>query len=430
MHVLSWFDNRTLIFCDFLLAAAFSIVFFGMKKTYPNLRGINTIAISFLLGVPGTFLLASRGSIPYILSVIVANSFVLASFVFLYRGILRFLGSRRTIVVPVVASIVSITVLVYFTLIQDNAVPRIVAISITVGLVRGLIAIELFRKSPTFPTPKLMRLFAACMAFFAAITVNCSIITILHGAPTNPLQTTAIGTTTLLIGLVSVCATGLFIMILASSDLIERSKDESQKDSLSGALNRRGIEAKLAAELKRLHHGNHKLSIALIDVDYFKAINDIQGHAAGDAALRVVSEAISTHLRGRDYLGRYGGDEFLLILPQTPCTVALAVTERLNQAVHNLSISTGTQPLTLSIGITEAFPSDDTVSILARADKALYKAKSDGRNCRRVVTLETEDPRHVYRALGLSLKHPVDDAQPSTSHTTVNSPATRPMASS
>jgi diguanylate cyclase (GGDEF)-like protein len=430
MNVLSWFDNRTLIFCDFLLAAAFALVFFGMKKTYPNLRGINTIAISFLLGVPGTFLLAARGSIPYFLSVIVANSFVLASFVFLYRGILRFLGSRRTIAVPVVASVISIAVLVYFTLIQDKAVPRIVAISVAVGLVRGLIAIELFRKSPSFPTPKLMRLFAACMAFFAAITVNCGIVTILHGGPINPLQNTVISTATLLIGLVSICATGLFILILASSDLIERSKDESQKDSLSGAFNRRGIEAKLAAELKRLHHGNHKLSIALIDVDYFKAINDIQGHAAGDAALRIVSEGLSTHLRGRDYLGRYGGDEFLLILPQTPCTVALAVTERLNQAVHHLSLSAGTQPITLSIGITEAFPSDDTVSILARADKALYKAKSDGRNCRRVVTLETEDSRHVYRALGLALKHPVAEPQPAPARSNVNSPATRPIASS
>jgi diguanylate cyclase (GGDEF)-like protein len=430
MYVLSWFDNRTLIFCDFMLAAAFSIVFFGMKKKYPNLRGINTIAISFLLGVPGTFLLASRGSIPYFFSVIVANSFVLASFVFLYRGILRFLGSRRTIIVPVIASFAAIAVLFYFTQFQDRVVPRIVAISVTVGLVRGLIAIELFRKSPGFPSPKLMRVFAASMAFFAAVTVNCGIVTILHGAPINPFQTSAISTATLLIGLVSVCATGLFILILASSDLIERSKDESQKDSLSGAFNRRGIEAKLAAELKRLNHGNQKLSIALIDVDYFKAINDIQGHAAGDAALRVVSEAISNHLRGRDYLGRYGGDEFLLILPQTPCTVALAVTERLNQAVHDMSISTGAQPLTLSIGITEAFPSDDTVSILARADKALYKAKSDGRNCRRVVTMETEDPRHVYRALGLSLKHPVVESMPAISHSSVNAPATRPVASS
>jgi len=430
MNILSWFDNRTLIFCDFLLAAAFAAAFFGMKKSYPNLRGINSIAISFLLGVPGTFLLGSRGSIPYFLSLVVANCFILASFVYLYRGILRFLGSRKTIIIPSIISSMCIAVLFYYTEVQDRIAPRIVAVSLAIGLVRGLIAIELFRKSPSFPNPKLMRLFAASMTFFAAVSVNYGIVTVLHHeAPSSgPLASNAAGTVTLTIGLVSVCATGLFVLVLASSDLIARSRDESQKDSLSGAFNRRGIEAKLDGELMRLQRGNHKLSIALIDVDYFKAINDILGHAAGDAALRDVADAISGHLRDRDFLGRYGGDEFLLILPQTPCSTALAITERLSQAVRNLSLSSGSQPLTLSIGITEALPSDDTVSILARADKALYKAKSDGRNCRRVVNLETEDPRHVYRALGVVLKHPVVEGQPSTACNPGRPAAPRPVA--
>ena len=103
-----------------------------------------------------------------------------------------------------------------------------------------------------------------------------------------------------------------------------------------------------------------------------------------------MAETISTHLRGRDYLGRYGGDEFLLILPQTPSNIALGVTERLCQAVSNLSMVTGSIPLTLSIGITEAVLEDDAVTLIARADKALYQAKSDGRNCRRVVTATSE----------------------------------------
>jgi diguanylate cyclase (GGDEF)-like protein len=393
MFVLSWFDNRTLIFCDFLLASAFALVFFGMKRAYPNLRGINTIGISFLLGVPGALLLALRGSVPYFVSVLLANSFVLASFVFLYRGILRFLGSRRSILLPCAASYFSLAVLFYFTLVQDKIVPRIVAVSVTIGLVRGLIALELFRKSPAFPSPMIMRLFAASMTFFAAISVCCGVVTVLHGAPSHLLESNAMGTATLVLGVVSVCATGLFIIVLACNFLIAHSRDESQKDSLSGAFNRRGIEAKLAAELKRMQNGKNKFSIALIDVDYFKAINDIQGHAAGDAALREVAHAISAHLRGRDYLGRYGGDEFLLILPQTSCNVALSVTERLNQAVINLNLFNGTQPLTLSIGLTEATPDDNLVTLIARADKAMYQAKSDGRNCRRVVAAESEEEK-------------------------------------
>src|ERR1035438_5457836 len=94
MYVLSWFDNRTLIACDFIVALAFAVVFFSMKRSYPNLRGINTIAISFLLGVPGAFLIAARGSVPHFDSVTIANCFVFGSFIFLYRGILRFSPSR------------------------------------------------------------------------------------------------------------------------------------------------------------------------------------------------------------------------------------------------------------------------------------------------------------------------------------------------
>src|ERR1019366_3761760 len=410
MYVLSWFDNRTLIACDFMLALAFAVVFFFMKRSYPNLRGINTIAISFLLGVPGTILLASRGAIPNFISVTVANCFVFGSFIFLYRGLLRFIGSRRTAVVPILASCVALAVLFYYSQIQDKIVPRIVALSLTVGLVRGLIALELFRKSPTFTSPRTMRAFAACMSFFAAVTVNCGIMTILHGATSNVLQSGPIGTATLLLGVVSLFVTGLFILVLSSGELIATSRDESQKDSLSGAFNRRGIEVKLAAELKQIQYGKQKLSVALIDVDYFKSINDIQGHAAGDAALRDVAETISTHLRGRDYLGRYGGDEFLLILPQTPCSVALGVAERLNQAITSLSQATGSMPLTLSIGLTEAVADDDAVTLIARADKALYQAKSDGRNCQRMVTASCDPARSGAPALGAMIIPPVESS--------------------
>ena len=390
MHVLEWFDNRTLIACDFIVSFAFALVFFAMKRSYPALRGINTIAFSFLLGVPATLLLSSRGSVPYFVSVTVANCFLFGSFVFLYRGILRFIGSRRTALVPIFVSCLALGVLFYFSSIQENIAPRIVAISLTIGIVRGLIALELFRKSPTFTSPTTMRIFAACMAMFAAVSVNCGIITLLYGAPEHLLESNPVGTATLLLGVIFLLVVGLFTLVLSSGEMIARSRDESLKDVLSGVLNRRGIEMKLAQELKHVQRGRHKLSVALIDVDYFKSINDIQGHAAGDAALRDVAETISTHLRGRDHLGRYGGDEFLLVLPNTPVGVALGVTERLNQAVSQRTQTGNNMPLTLSIGLTEAVLDDNAVTLIARADKALYQAKADGRNCRRVATADRE----------------------------------------
>jgi len=413
MYVFSWLDNRTLIACDFMLAIAFAIVFFGMKRTYPNLQGINTIAISFLLCIPGTYLIASRGSIPYFLSVSIANCLIFGSFVFLYRGILRFIGSRRSASIPILVSCVALAILFYYSQIQDRIVPRIVAISLTVGIIRGLIALELFRKSPTFTSPKAMRLFAAAMSLFAAATVNCGIVTLLHGAPTPTrlLESDAVGSATLLVSLVSLLVTGLFILLLSSSELIAASRDESQKDSLSGTFNRRGIEVKLAAELKLIGRNHQRLSVALIDVDYFKLINDVQGHAAGDAALRDVAGIITTHLRGRDLLGRYGGDEFLLVLPDTPCHVAVKIVDRLSQAVAARSLFAGAKPLTLSIGLTEAIADDDSVTLIERADRALYQAKSDGRDCRRVAATETPDPNKVYRAMGLSQRQSKGEAR-------------------
>ncbi|HKO20546.1 MAG TPA: GGDEF domain-containing protein [Acidobacteriaceae bacterium] len=396
MHVFATLDGQTLLACDFILSVAFSVVFFAMKRTYPALRGIKTIAISFLLGIPGAFLLASWGRMPRVLTITVAYCFMFASFVFLYRGILRFIGSRRTIALPVTISLISAAVLFYSSQLQENLTVRILAISLTIAMVRGLIALELLRKSPSFNSATTMRLFAASMAFFAAASVECGISAILSGGGHTGLEVKSFSAMLLFLGLVSICVTGLFVLTLSSGELIARSRDESLKDSLSGAFNRRGIEAKLDSELQHVQRNRHRLSVALIDVDYFKAINDIQGHAAGDAALRDVADAISSHLRGRDYLGRYGGDEFLLILPNTPCSIALAVTERLNRAVTNLHLTAGTAPLTLSIGITEAVPHDDSASLLARADKALYQAKSDGRNCRRVFT-DAEDKQPTLR---------------------------------
>jgi diguanylate cyclase (GGDEF)-like protein len=391
MQVLPWFDNRTLITCDLLLATIFAIVFISTQRVYPHLRGVRSIATGFLLGIPGAALLAFRGNIPYFLSVVVGSGCVLGSFLALYRGILRFLESRRLLTVPWAASVVTMAVIYYFSQVQQDIVPRIVMITMTIGLIRALTAMALLDRAASFPNPKTMQLFGWTMAFFAAVNVICGLATIAHGVPPGPLSSTLEGTVTLVLGMVSNCTTGLFVLILYSSELIARGREESQKDELSGAFNRRGIEAKLAAELKQFSRGKQKLSVALIDVDHFKSINDGQGHAAGDAALREVAELITSRLRGRDYLGRYGGDEFLLILPGTAASIAMVIAERLSTAVNGLRFGVSGR-LTLSMGVTEAFLGDDRERLIARADKALYRAKSDGRNCRRLVLPQPPAP--------------------------------------
>jgi diguanylate cyclase (GGDEF)-like protein len=403
MSILSWFDNRTLIACQCLLATLFTVVFFGMRRLYPTLRGVNSIAFSFLFGIPATILLAGRGNIPLFVSVMVANTFTLAAFIFFYRGILQSLNSRYTLYLPLAMAVISLAILFYYSQVHENIVPRIIALSISIGMIRALIAVELFRKASASINATIMRLFAVSMSFFAAASFNRGIMTYLHGAPRNYLQSNLIQTSTLLIGIASICLTGLFFLVLSSSELISNSRNESQQDALSGALNRRGIEAKLAAELNRVSRSGQKLSIALIDLDHFKSINDTYGHAAGDTALRQVSQTISERLRTYDSLGRFGGDEFLLILPQTPCDDALIVTSRLSHAVNSLTFANMPKTITLSIGLTQACNDDDATTLLARADKALYLAKNDGRNCRRTVLLESTSPETATISSNLPL---------------------------
>ena len=173
-----------------------------------------------------------------------------------------------------------------------------------------------------------------------------------YGVPPNPAQRAFLQTISILLSVSFAFLIGLSFLLMLCSELLTLVKDESERDLLCGVLNRRGIEQKLDVALKRTGRGQN-LSIALIDIDHFKAINDYAGHAAGDTALRDVVAAISRRLHPHDLLGRFGGDEFLLILPHTSSPEALAICSRIEQSVRELSIPGGGLPLTISIGLTQ-----------------------------------------------------------------------------
>jgi diguanylate cyclase (GGDEF)-like protein len=393
MAILSWFDNRTLLACQFILAIVFAIVFFGMSRAYPAIRGIRSISYCTLLAVPGTLLLFSRElSVPLLVSVIAGNLFVLSSNLFMYDAVVRFTGGRR--LTPYLWSVVfaPLGILYFYCQVHPNIVPRIIVVAIASCIIQSLTAYELLGKSVRFSSKITMRIFGLFLSFKVLVGLDRALMTALYGAPQNYMQHDTVQTLTLAVNVVYVCVVTLCFLFMASHELLTRSRDESQHDALSGAFNRRGIEAKLDAELKRVERSGQNLSIALIDLDHFKSINDTYGHAAGDTALRQVSQAIAERLRAYDSLGRFGGDEFLLILPQTPCNDALIVTSRLSHAVNSLTFANMPKTITLSIGLTQACNDDDATTLLARADKALYLAKNEGRNCRRIVLPEPTNP--------------------------------------
>ncbi len=155
-------------------------------------------------------------------------------------------------------------------------------------------------------------------------------------------------------------------------------------DALTGVYNRRRLFELAAAEVERSERYGHPLSVALLDVDHFKRLNDRYGHAAGDEALRELVRIVSTVLRKVDVLARYGGEEFVILFPETDQAGALRVAERVRAAVAEQSGARGAPPLTVSVGLTQRRAGESVDPIFRRADAALYEAKDGGRNAVRV----------------------------------------------
>ncbi|WP_428605397.1 diguanylate cyclase [Sedimenticola sp.] len=171
---------------------------------------------------------------------------------------------------------------------------------------------------------------------------------------------------------------------------LKRSAAEGQEykrlasiDSLTGVINRREFMKRAKMEVARLLRHQGDLTVLLLDVDYFKQVNDTYGHPAGDRVLKFVSQSIVSALREEDILGRIGGEEFAALLPATDQTSAGATAERIRTAIENLRIQVGEDEIkvTISIGISQLVPGENAIEpAMERADRALYRAKDQGRN--------------------------------------------------
>ncbi len=160
-------------------------------------------------------------------------------------------------------------------------------------------------------------------------------------------------------------------------------------DALTGFNNRRQLEERIKQEVSSAKRQKRNLCAIMTDIDFFKSVNDTYGHATGDLVLKTVSHVIKLQLRDYDIAGRYGGEEFSIILPYTRILEAKMVAERLRKAVENTKIDISKVnnetndkniSVTISLGIAEYENGDDEHTILQKADKALYKAKEGGRN--------------------------------------------------
>jgi len=169
--------------------------------------------------------------------------------------------------------------------------------------------------------------------------------------------------------------------------VLEKQRFKALHDPLTELPNREYYNERVAYEYHRWERYGRSLTLAVFDIDHFKKINDSHGHQAGDRVLRVIGRSVAKRLREVDFFCRFGGEEFVAVMPETSLADALPVLDTIRSAIANASFNYKDQPISisLSIGVTEFKKGDDVETAFARADEALYAAKFSGRNCVRSI---------------------------------------------
>jgi len=179
-----------------------------------------------------------------------------------------------------------------------------------------------------------------------------------------------------------------------TKEMLAAERYRATHDALTGLPNREAYNERAFHELGRFQRYGHKLTMSVCDIDHFKAINDNYGHQAGDKVLKLIAKVILARLRKIDFVGRYGGEEFVILLPETSAAQAKKVLDKIRTTIGRAAFRFKDSPVSINVsfGITGFVAEDSVESAFARADKALYQAKSEGRN--RCVVVEPDgDPQ-------------------------------------
>ena len=182
-------------------------------------------------------------------------------------------------------------------------------------------------------------------------------------------------------------AAALLAVSVKNAQLFREVKENSVRDALTGCFTRGHALDVIDAELRRARRSQTPVSMIMFDLDHFKEVNDRHGHLCGDAVLSAVGKRMKEVLRGSDLKCRYGGEEFLVLLPETPLHGARRVAATLRKDIADRPVPWSGEALTVtaSFGLAQTLPGEVNVqAVIARADQALYRAKDDGRNCVRI----------------------------------------------
>lgn len=370
-------DLRSVILMSGLLGVMLSVVMLFLRLSYPRtIRGMGYWAGAGLLAFGSTFLFGGRGLLPDLLTVVGANVSLLAGVTMLHLGLQRFFGVALSWRLWAGVLALLAPALAWFTLAMPDFNARVMLVTVVWAALQLTMAWLVWRRGPeVFST----RYTVVVLLLHAGVIVLRFLTALLPLPDEGLLEPTRVQTLYIASNAMMLLALYLGLILMVSDRLRETLEHSASHDALTNALNRRSLIEACERELERCRRHGHRMALLMLDVDHFKAINDTYGHLTGDRVLVSFVIRVRDQLRRLDQLGRFGGEEFLVLLPETSPESALLVAERIRTAVARTA--DGLPALTVSIGVTgNRTDETDIDELLARADRALYMAKTGGRN--------------------------------------------------
>lgn len=359
-------------------ATAMGVILLIIANTYPkHIRGLKEWGISTLITALSIPLFMARDHIPDAFSIVLANLMLLIGFMVMNLGTRRFSGSEsaysRKLLLSFVLAYVSL--FAWFTYVQPHVVMRVATLSVFTLVVILDHLIFALKKLPE-TTGRNIMVFSLSVLIISRI-LRLGGLGFGFDQPTGVFDATV--SNIFFIALPSVMLPlGTISFIMLASEKLQRDMEfNSRHDGLTQCLNKKAAFDELYREINRAKRHGSKLSVMLIDLDNFKSINDTHGHLAGDEILLDFANRAKASLRDTDLLARFGGDEFMAILPDADLKQATQVANRLHETGNK------GQPFawSVSVGVSEWAGEPDTLAtLLNRADKALYQAKASGRS--------------------------------------------------
>lgn len=375
---MSFIDSRTVFLLTGLMGGLMALILLSIKRNYPpSIRGLGEWGHAMVLMFVAGTISAVRVGFPDAMVIGLLNLLIWSGTYLSYVGSQRFFGVRIQVAPWLGIILVSWLISLYFTVIEPDYGMRLRLSNLVMTLLFAVHARLLYRQG--------LNSFAKVLAFSVVVTIASIqimrfVTTFTQTAPFNNLDTSLAHSVFVLTFAFALLLFSISTVLMAADKLRAELELLAARDSLTNALTRRSMNDSIEQELQRCKRSQRSMALLLMDLDHFKAINDSHGHQVGDQVLTRFVGNVNKLLRQVDQLGRFGGEEFVALLPETSLQDAQLVAERI-RAVAGAQVGDSAPACTVSIGIsTNSLPTDTVDTLLARADAAMYRAKANGRN--------------------------------------------------